>query len=206
MNTPARTPLTKSPAGTWTILTAKTTEEAPYSGTVQIHPMGKIYTVSWLTTLGDYSGLAFFEDGHLFVGCSLTDAYGITVYTINNDGTLDGQWTTPSSRGAVSIERAVGGTPGELEGSYQITDTIVGVGNYEGTLDIRGLNDFYEVFWSLGVEYKGAGFRVGDKLFVTWGAENVRCLAYEIDDTKAQGRWVNVGESALGMETLQKIC
>lgn len=206
MNTPAPTPLTKSPAGTWTILTAKTTEEAPYSGTVQIHPMGKIYTVSWLTTLGDYSGLAFFEDGHLFVGCSLTDAYGITVYTINNDGTLDGKWTTPSSRGVVDAERAVGVTPGELEGTYQISGNITMIGKYEGTLDIRRLDDCYELFWSVGAQYKGAGFRVGDKLVVAWGEENVYCLDYEIDGNEAQGRWVNVGKPGLGMETLQKIC
>ena len=121
-----------SPAGTWTIASAKSTSGTPYSGTVQIHPMGQIYTMSWLTTIGDYCGLAFVEDGYIFAGCAFDDSYGVTLYKINPDGTLDGKWISPSNQAVISSETAVNGTPGQLEGTYKINGTSLKAGNYQG--------------------------------------------------------------------------
>lgn len=207
MRTPASNPLTKNPAGTWTILTAKTLEEATYTGTVQIHPNGKVYIVSWLTTAGDYSGLAFFEDGHLFAACNPEETYGVSLYTINGDGTLDGKWTTPSSKGAVDTEKAIGGTPDRLEGTYQVVGNITANNSkYEGSLDIRQENDVYKIIWSVGIDYRGVGLRVDNKLVVGWGDGTVFCLDYEIKDGRAQGRWVNTNKPGFGVEIWQKIC
>ena len=207
MKTPASNPLTKSPAGTWTIVTAKTIENIAYSGTVQVHPNRNIYIVSWLTTAGDYSGLAFFEDGHLLAACNPEESYGVSVYTINGDGTLDGKWTTPLNKGIVDNENAVGGTPDQLEGTYQVKGTITTRNaSYEGTLNIRQENDIYKTIWSVGIDYRGVGLRVGNKLVVGWGEGTVFCLDYEIKDGRAQGRWANMNKSGLGVEIWQKIC
>ena len=194
------------PAGTWTIAAAQATNGQPYSGTVQIHPMGQIYTVSWLTTIGDYSGLAFFENGHLFAGSGSGDTYGITVYKIGNDGTLDGKWTTPPNQGVIDSERAVNGIPGQLEGSYQIGGTSLKSGNYQGELNIRQSNDIYRLFWSVGTQYQGIGLRVDDWLVTTWGIGNVYILYYEIEARQANGRWAASSQSVIGKEKLERIC
>ena len=204
--------LTKSLAGTWTITAARTSSQTPYSGTVQIHPMGKIYSISWLTTLGDYSGLGFFEDGYLLAGTSNNENYGLTIYTINGDGTLDGRWTTPASKGTIYTEKAVGGTAAQVEGIYQIAGTMTKIagtmtnGNYEGTLDIRQLNDTYQVFWSTGINYQGVGLVLCNKLVITWGELPIYCLGYKIQDDKAFGRWAYPDLPDLGEENLLKIC
>jgi len=206
VNIVANNPKAKTgPEGTWTITAARTTDETPYSGTVQIHPMGKIYTVSWLTTLGDYSGLAFFEDGHLFAGCGPNRTYGVTLYKINGDGTLDGTWIMPSSNGVLDTEKAVGNTPGQLEGTYQISGTISKMRNYEGTLNIRQLNDIYQLSWSMGSEYQGVGLRVGDWLITSWGEGKVFCIDYEVQSDIANGRWAYVDDSVMGVENLYRI-
>lgn len=195
------------PEGTWTIATGKTIDERPYSGTVQIYPMGKIYTVAWLTTLGDYSGLAFFEDGYLFAGGSMEQSYGIALYKINQDGTLDGKWMTSSSRGSVDWERAVNGTPGKLEGSYNISGfSRTSGGNYQGKLDIRQLGETYQVTWLTGTEYQGIGLRMGDWLLACWGEGDVFSHAYKIQGNRAQGRWGHAEQSATGEEVLDRIC
>ncbi|MFB2921318.1 hypothetical protein [Aerosakkonema funiforme] len=207
MNTTLNNPKAKiGPQGTWTITAARSSNDTPYSGTVQILPMGKIYSISWLTTLGDYSGLAFFEDDRLFAACGPDNTYGVSLYKINGDGTLDCRWITPSNKGAIDTEKAVGGTPNELEGSYQVRGTISNLGDYEGTLNISKLSDTYQILWSMGVEYQGVGLRVGDWLVVGWGEGNVYCLDYKIQGDLAQGRWAYLGKSTLGVETLQRIC
>lgn len=195
-----------NPEGTWTIAGAKTLNGTPYSGTVQIQPMGKIYTMSWLTTLGDYSGMAFLEDNYLFAGCGFDESYGVTLYKINPDGTLDGKWTVPLNKGAVDWEKAINDTPGELEGSYQINGFSAKIGSYEGTLNIRQLGDTYEVSWSVGVEYKGIGLRVNDWLIVCWGAGDLFSFVYEIKGKKAQGRWAVIEQTEIAEEVLEKIC
>lgn len=194
-----------SPAGTWTIASAKSTSGSPYSGTVQIHPMGKIYTISWLTTIGDYCGLAFVEDGYIFAGCAFDNNYGVTLYKINPDGTLDGKWISPPNQDAIDTETAVNGTPGQLEGTYKISGTNLS-GQYQGELKIIQLGETYQVTWSIGNEYQGVGLRANDSLIVCWGAGSLFALAYEIQGYKAQGRWARFGKSTLGEEILERIC
>lgn len=194
------------PAGTWTIVSGQTTNETPYSGTVQIHPMGKIYTVSWLTSVGDYSGLAFFEDCYLFAGCAFDDNYGVTLYKINPDGTLDGKWIMPSNKGVINFEKAVNGTPGQLEGTYQVSSSSLNTEIYQGELNIRQLDATYQVTWSVGTEYQGVGLRANDWLIVCWGSGNPFSMVYEVHGYKARGRWARLGKSSLGEETLENIC
>ena len=195
-------------AGTWTIAAGKTTDGKSYSGTVQIHPMGQIYIMSWLTTIGDYSGLAFFEEGHLFAGCGLNDSYGVTLYKINPDGILDGKWTVPSYKGACALENAVNPIPHQFEGSYHIGGANPNTGIHPGTLNIRQSGNAYQLTWFIGSEaqYQGIGLRAGDWLVACWGLGSLCSLAYEIQGNRAQGRWAHSERLTLGEEILEKIC
>jgi len=206
MNTTANLPKKTSPVGTWSITTAKTIDETPYFGTVQIHQMGQIYSMSWLTTLGDYPGIAFFEDGHLYAGCSSGEAYGISLYHINNDGTLDGKWAAASNIGTVESEKAQGGTPGEIAGSYQVKGTIGKTRSYQGVLNIIPFGEIYQISWMVGGDYKGVGLLVDDKLIVAWGEGNVFSLHYQILGNRAYGQWGVREKSVMGTETLDRIC
>lgn len=207
MNTPANTPKAKTtPEGTWTIATAKTLNGATYSGTVQIQPMGQIYTVSWLTSLGDFAGLAFFQDGYLFAGCGFDESYGVTLYQINNDGTLDGKWTTPANKGAIDWEKAINETPNGVEGFYKIRGNSSKIGSYEGNLNLSQSNGSYQLAWFVGTEYRGVGLRAEDWLITSWGEGDVFCLCYEIQGSKAKGRWSVSNQVGIGEEILEKIC
>ncbi|MGA9382148.1 MAG: hypothetical protein WBV73_25590 [Phormidium sp.] len=195
-----------TPVGTWTITAAKTINETPYSGTVQIHQMGQLYSMSWLTTLGDYPGIAFFEDGNLYAGCSFNEAYGIGLYQINSDGTLDGKWAAANNTGIVETEKAVGGTPNQVAGTYNVQGTLGKTGSYEGVLQVTPFGEFYQISWVVGTEYKGVGLRVNDRLIVAWGEGNVFGLHYQIQGDKAIGNWAIREHSIMGTETLYRIC
>lgn len=205
MNTTTNLPKT-SPVGTWTITEAKTIDQTPYSGTVQIHQMGQIYSMSWLTTLGDYPGIAFFENGNLYASCSSNPAYGISLYHINYDGTLDGKWAAANNTGIIDTEKAVGGTPNQVAGTYNVQGTMGKTGNYEGVLQVTPVGEIYHISWVVGGEYKGVGLQVKDQLIVAWGESEVFGLHYEIQGDKATGNWAMREHSTLGTETLYRIC
>ncbi|MFB2838578.1 hypothetical protein [Floridanema evergladense] len=207
MNTTTATnPHKTSPVGTWTITAAKTTDETPYFGTVQIHQMGEIYSMSWLTTLGDYPGIAFFENGNLYAACSADAAYGVSLYQINSDGTLDGKWATGYCTGIVETEKAVGGTPNQVAGTYNVQGTFKNTSIYEGVLQVTSLGEIYQVSWLVGHEYKGVGLQVNDQLIVAWGEGTVFGLHYQIEGDRATGNWAMRESTTLGTESLYRIC
>ena len=205
MNTTTNFPKT-SPVGTWTITEGKTIDETPYSGTVQIHQMGQLYSMSWLTTLGDYPGIAFFEDGNLYASCSAHEAYGISLYHINSDGTLDGKWAVANNTGIVETEKAVGGTPHQVAGTYNVEGTMGKNGSYQGVLQITSLGEVYQISWLVGTEYKGVALQVNDKLIVAWGEGRIFSLHYQIQGDKAFGNWAMREHSTMATETLYRIC
>jgi hypothetical protein len=207
MNVLANIPQVKtSPEGTWTIASGKTTEGTSYSGTVQIYRMGQIHAVSWLTTVGDYPGLVLATDGYLFAGCSLEQDYGLMLYKINPDGTLNGQWTAAATKGKVGSEQASGGIPGQLQGSYDINGVDSRNKNYQGTLNILSTGETYKVTWSVGEQFEGIGLRIDDWLAVCWGYGKVFCLAYKLQNNQAKGRWARPDRLEVGEEVLEKIC
>jgi hypothetical protein len=205
MNNTINLPQT-SPVGTWTITEAKTIDQSAYSGTVQIHQMRQMYSMSWLTTLGDYPGIAFFENGHLYASCSSNEAYGISLYHINSDGTLDGKWAAANKTGIIDTEKAVGGIPNQVAGTYNVQGTLGKTSNYEGVLQVTPLGEFYQISWLVGVEYKGVGLQVNDQLVVAWGEGEVFGLHYHIQGDRATGNWAMREYTTMGTETLYRIC
>ena len=73
---------------------------------------------------------------------------GVIIYKINRDGSLDGRWTHPEFNGLTGTERAIGGTPGRIEGKYNVE--IYDPGNsamFRGTLDIAPIGAAYSLTW-----------------------------------------------------------
>jgi CHAT domain-containing protein/tetratricopeptide (TPR) repeat protein len=192
--------------GTWTITEGKALDGRNYKGTVAIQPIGQIYELSWQTSAGKQSGIGFFEDGHFFVGWG-TDAaagYGVVLYKIGKDGTLEGKWAEAKSGGEIGTEIVTGGKPNQIEGDYQVTGTNPNEnGRYKGTLNIRKTGDTYQVTWAVGSSYRGVGIRSGDWLVVSWGqSEQLGVADYTISGDKASGRLARFNQSSLGVENL----
>lgn len=206
--------------GSWTITEAKTPNEDEYSGTLDIAAAGEVenlYELSWETSTGSYSGLGFLEDDRLLVGYGLTQQiYGVALYRINGDGTLDGKWTFSRSNGEVGTEKAektTGDNSNRVEGEYRVggndpgsTDPEDPDSSYNGSLTIRKVRDTYQVSWKVDNQiYLGVGLRRGDWLVVGWGpGDGFAVMDYEIDNNKANGRWAISGDADLGVEKLTR--
>ncbi len=195
--------------GTWKISEGKAPNGERYTGSADIQATlreANLYSVSWNTSAGEFSGLAFLEDGHLFVGWAPQGkTYGVAVYRINSDGTLDGKWTYSGGRGQVGEETATGGKAGKVEGNYEIAGRDSG-GEYNGSLRIRRSDDTYELTWTVDrTTYRGVGLRSGDWLAVGWGPlDDFGVSDYRIRGNEANGRWAIPGESDLGVDKLTR--
>lgn len=196
--------------GVWGIQEARTPRGQAYTGSLDITAIGNtdnLYQVSWETSEGNYSGLGFYEEGRLLVGAGLDEGiYGVALYRIQNDGTLDGKWTLSTANGEVGTELATGGRSGELAGSYQIQSTDPGEEDsaFGGELTITESRDIYQVTWNVDDQtYRGIGLRVDDWLVVGWGtSSNLAVLDYEFKGNEATARWARTGSRELGMEKI----
>jgi len=204
--TPQDRKATANVEGTWTITEAKTLDGRNYTGTVAIQPVGQIYGLSWQTSVENQSGIAFLENGHLFGGWGTDEAagYGVVVYKIGKDGTLDGRWTYSKNGGEIGTEIATGGRPNQIEGDYQVTGTNPNeAGQYKGILNIRKTGDTYQLTWNVGTSYRGVGIRSGDWLVVSWGQSGqFGVIDYAISEDKASGRSALFNQSSLSVENL----
>ena len=192
--------------GTWTIAEAQTSDGKKYTGSVIIQSVGRLYSLFWKTSTGNRSGLAFLEDGRLFVGWGTDEeaGSGIVIYKIGKDGTLEGKWTTASAGGEIGTEKLTGGTPGQVEGDYQVVGTNPGSGGrYKGVLNIRKTGDTYQLSWAVGTSFRGVGMRTGDWLIVSWGQSNqLGVTDFAIQGNGATGRWALFNQPKLGVENL----
>lgn len=196
--------------GIWNISEGTTPRGRDYSGTLDIEAIGNtdnLYKLTWETSEGDYTGLGFYEDGRLLVGTGIdAQTYGVALYRIQDDGTLEGKWTLAGAEGEVGSEIATGGRSGELEGEYEITSTDPGPEGlqFTGTLNIQRSRDTYQVTWNVDNQtYRGVGLRVDDWLIVGWGqGDGLAVSEYEFDGNKATARWALSGSRELGMEKI----
>ena len=199
--------VTQQPTGTWTITQAATPKGNQYSGKMTVEAWGPIYRLRWETTLGNYPGLGFLEDGHLFAGWG-DGIYSIMLYRINPDGSLSGRWVTSATQGEtpkIFTEKASGGNPVTLEGSYQVkgNEQVDGAEAYEGVLDVCMLGETYQLTWYLGrATYSGVGLRVGDWLVAAQcNSVNFGVMDYAMDGETLQGQWGLMGNPVRGQES-----
>jgi hypothetical protein len=194
-------------AGTWNITDAKTLDGKPYTGTVRITKSGPAYKLQWNTTAGKYLGIGLAEGNALCTGWGGKN-FGVVLYKINADGTLDGWWTVPGVTEAEGLEKLTGGAPGVLEGEYDLRGTNPGnKGGYKGKLNIRKTGETYQLDWTIPgtPAYRGVGIRVGDYLHVGWGGKEVYAvISYTFDGNKAEGLWTVGGSQRIAVENLAK--
>ncbi|HXH41856.1 MAG TPA: hypothetical protein VNN08_24745 [Thermoanaerobaculia bacterium] len=95
-----------------------------------------------------------------------------------------------------------------FSGTYSVTGTNPGVGNYEGTLRIEPRGDVYEVRWSIAnVKYTGVGIVVNDTLSVAYTDANnsfIGVAAYRRRRDTLDGQWAVKGGTAMGTETARR--
>ncbi len=65
-----------------------------YDCDVTVAKSGDVYNVQWFFKgkLG-YEGVGFMKNGLFCVGYASSGGYGVVVYEVKSDGTLDGVWT-----------------------------------------------------------------------------------------------------------------
>ncbi len=63
-----------------------------YSGTLKVYTVGPVYSLEWLIGKSRYVGLGVRQSGVLGVAYG-SDSCGVAVYTVSDDGTLEGDWT-----------------------------------------------------------------------------------------------------------------
>ncbi len=187
--------------GRWKITNAKNFDGKPYTGTVQIIGAGDQYALTWQTGGAGYSGIGLARGNMLCAGWS-GNLYGVGVYKIGQDGTLDGTWVSPNQ--GQGIEKASGGTPGKIEGRYMVVGRNPGAENrYTGELEITQTGDTYQLRWKVeSSEVTGVAIRIADNLCVAWGDKDqtVGLIVYTFDGDHARGVWTLRGGSQTGTE------
>jgi hypothetical protein len=74
---------------------------------------------------------------------------GVVTYKIGQDGSLRGHWTHRDLEGRMGTERAWGGIPGQLAGSYDVEiETPDKRKIFEGSLGIATIGEAYALTWT----------------------------------------------------------
>ncbi len=96
--------------------------------------------------------------------------WGIVVYEILEDGCLNGIWTNTANNGVISNEIAKKIKDKEnnnsLIGTYQVSWIEPSNESNQCILSINNIDSLYTLNW--GDEYKGKGFKMNNKLIVTY--------------------------------------
>lgn len=201
---------TRNPVeGRWEITEGKDINGNQYTGTVEItarDQADQLYSLEWNTSEGEFSGLGFLQDDHLFFGWAPKgEIYGVILYRIQSDGTLEGKWTYSNTADQViGQETATKEGDDDLEGRYRVAGEDI-EGEYEGSLEIRRSGDTYQFDWSVDNQtLRGVGLRSDDWLIVGWGPQDkIGVLDYKIKEDKATGRWTILGQSELGVDKIR---
>jgi hypothetical protein len=191
--------------GNWKISAAKAPNGSTYTGSVAISKIRDVHQLSWKTTGGNYTGVGIAKGNTLYAGYGINIDYGVVVYDLKADGSLDGTWTTNKSGGMTGTEKVAGGKA--LNGTYGITGTNAGSNSaYKGNLSIKKVGTVYHLTWAVGsTSYNGVGILDGNTLVVGWGFGNAfGVVKYATNGNAAKGIWAMGGGNATGTEDLAK--
>jgi hypothetical protein len=207
-------PTFTGPGGNWVIRQAANFVGEPYGGNIHIKVLGSgLVQLAWFDRQGQavQTGLGFVQDGHLMAAWSTVPVFGINMYRILPNGTLQARWSSSGDGGRVLTEMASGGTPGKVEGSYTVrgdANTAEG-GTYSGSMSVVRYGETYYVGWTVGGKtFHGIGLLQGDWLAVAWSTANAKgygVVDYKLDGATAQGRWTMIGQSQLSFENIERL-
>jgi hypothetical protein len=193
----------RSIAGLWTISDAKSLQGKSYTGTVTITPTDKFYKLDWHVGNISYSGLGFFENGHLFAGWGSGPSYGLVVYDIASNGSLNGKWVFNGGN-YIGIEKSATGALKGDRSRFSVVGTNPDGTNYTGQLTVEKKGQTYQLSWTVADRtFPGVGIRVGNQLVVGWGlVHDIGVISYDVSGDRAVGRWALPAGSTLGSETI----
>ncbi len=201
-----------SVAGSWKIKEAANLVGEAYGGAVEMRASSTgVVDLDWRDEQRRIvqTGVGLVRDGHLLAAWGVVPAYGLCLYKLLPEGTMEGQWTINGAAGRLGTETATEGTPGKLEGKYSIRGTnLVGGGEYRGSLSIVRLGETYAVTWTVPEgSYHGIGLRHGDYLVIAWSVENAAgygIVDYKLQGDSAEGRWTMINQTQLSFEVLER--
>jgi hypothetical protein len=201
-------------AGTWQITDARNFGGEPYRGRVEVRISDNgLARLSWSDPSGQQvaqSGMGFVRDGHLLAAWGVQPDFGVMLYEIRDNGTLEGVWTHSVATQQLGKEVAKG-EPGGLEGAYKVHGTSIaaGGGEYDGTLAIARRGDVYQASWdAAGSKFSGIGIREGRWLLIGWSMADGAphgVVDYQLKGKAAVGRWTMVGQESLEPEILGRV-
>jgi polyhydroxybutyrate depolymerase len=189
-------------AGTYTVA-GESPDGTTYDCFLTITPNTETYTWQWWNC-GEFEGIGLRLDNIISVVWGGPEC-GIVAYRVEEDGRLNGRWTTLADP-AVGSEFATPMTPfdaGSLDGAYTVTGAATDGTTYEGTLQVTAVDDIFEWRWDVGGEFVGVAIRQDDIISVAYGGDACSNLSYEIlDDGTLNALWTYVGQSAVGTEII----
>lgn len=191
--------------GAWKISNAKAPNGSTYQGTVEISKLRNAHLLSWQTTAGNYSGVGIAKGSAIYAGYGINIDYGVVVYELKADGSLEGVWSTNKSAGMTGTEKVAGGKA--LNGTYDISGTNAGSNSpYRGLLTIKKTGTVYSLQWKVGsTMYNGVGILEGNTLAVGWGfGAAFGVVGYHVKGSVAKGVWAMGGGNTTGVEDLVK--
>lgn len=201
-------PLDTSLVGEWDVVGGSSPGGGSYNGTLTIDTSGRIYTLFWRVGLSRYSGMGFYQNGHLLVGWGFQNDYGVILYDLLSDGSIYGRWAFFGD-GRIGSERAVRSAfspPDSLGTLYNVFGVNPDASQYWGSFSVFGIGDVLRLRWSVrGQSLRGVGLRVGDQIVAGWGGgpyNNFGVMEYEISGDKGIGRWTVPDTDMLGRETI----
>ena len=144
------------------------------------------------------SVLAFAVLIGLVLGCKST-----TTSTSNSTGNKDDAKNTNSSN-----SRSNAGTP-DIAGTYNVTGSNPGGGQYKGTLEVIKRGDVYQFRWNAGTQYDGIGIQNENIIAVAFanGADGKGCGVVDYDigsDGSLNGKWGYWGVNEAGTESARR--
>jgi hypothetical protein len=200
----------QNPAGTWNAA-GKNPDGSAYRATVKINKAEENrYTLLWNTGNTTYSGVGYMQNNSLFAAWGQNITYGLAIYKVNQNGTLDGTWynhTLNAPAIGAGSEKLSGGKGGQVGGVYQCNGSQGG-NQYAGKVSIKHQTGIiYKLTWDLGdgAPYNGIGFLKDGYLIVAWGiGEAYGLVSYDFTNAGATGTWIAVGIQGSGTENLSK--
>ncbi len=180
-----------------------------YGGEVAIITAGSQKALRRESGEAIYHGIGFYLDTTLYVGWGSGPSYGLVLYTIRPNGTLDGTWTYAGNEDIPGTEHAIGGSLEEPSTTYTVNGVNPGGGGeYSGTLAITRTGQTWQLHWEVGdVSYDGVGIRYGNRMVVGWGGseKNYAVTAYAVEADRVVGIRALPDRPELGREVLGRI-
>ena len=194
--------------GAWNITQGTGLDAKSYSGTLTLSKIGNAHDLLWETSIGGGKGISILQNDKLFAGFGSDQfGYGVVVYDIKADGTLEGTWAGNNMNGTTGTEKITSKNAKDLNGTYTIEGTYPSKKLYTGTITIKKTGSTYKCEWTVGTAtYKGVGIVDGKKFAIGYGATGdvYGLVIYSFTKDKATGIWSFANATNTGVENIEK--